>query len=459
MMTSTSSQLSQENTLLADRLLRPFQQFARTESSGGIVLLVFTAVALAWANSPWSQTYFDLWERKFTVGFDSGVLTMSLHHWINDGLMAVFFFLVGLEIKREMLVGELASARQAALPLAAALGGMVVPAAIYTAFNAGGPGARGWGIPMATDIAFALGVLALLGPRVPAALKVFLTAVAIADDIGAVLVIAVFYTADLSWASLALGGGLLVALIAVNRAGVRHPAVYAMLGVALWGAFLSSGVHATVAGVLFAMTIPSRTRIKEDEFVERARASLREFEQACGSGTTVLSNSQQQEAVHALEGACEGVQAPLLTMERKLHGVVAFGIMPLFAFANAGVRVGSELFAGLSWPVTLGVFLGLLLGKPLGITALSWLSVRKGVAALPGDVRWRDLHGVSWLGGIGFTMSLFIANLAFGNTNLLDSAKVGILLASLAAGIAGWTMLRDVGSSPAPSLEEAADSE
>ncbi|MFN2400421.1 MAG: Na+/H+ antiporter NhaA [Gemmatimonadaceae bacterium] len=459
MVASPNPEQTQENTLLADRLLRPFQQFARTESSGGIVLLVSTAVALVWANSPWSQSYFDLWERKFTLGVEGGVLTMSLHHWINDGLMAVFFFLVGLEIKREMLVGELASARLAALPIAAAIGGMVVPAAIYVAFNAGGPGARGWGIPMATDIAFALGVLALLGPRVPAALKVFLAALAIADDIGAVLVIAVFYTADLSWASLALGGGLLAALIAVNRSGVRHPAIYLLLGVALWGAFLSSGVHATVAGVLFAMTIPSRTRINEDEFVRRAKESLREFEQACGPDTSVLSNNQQQEAVHALEGACEGVQAPLLTMERKLHALVAFGIMPLFALANAGVRVSAELFAGISWAVTLGVFVGLLLGKPLGITALSWLSVRRGMAALPGAVRWRELHGVSWLGGIGFTMSLFIANLAFGTTNLLDSAKIGILLASLAAGVVGWALLRDVGASPAPSLEEAADSE
>ncbi|MGH7719863.1 MAG: Na+/H+ antiporter NhaA [Gemmatimonadaceae bacterium] len=435
---------------LIERVLRPFQQFVQTESAGGIVLLACTAVALVWANSPWAASYFHLWETPLTVGAPRVGLTMSLHHWINDGLMAVFFFLVGLEIKRELLVGELASPRQAALPIAAALGGMLVPAAIYAALNAGSEGAAGWGIPMATDIAFALGVLALLGPRVPVSLKVFLTALAIADDIGAVLVIALFYTAAIDWTSLGVGAVVLALLAAVNRGGVRHPTVYSLLGVVLWVAFYRSGVHATVAGVLLALAIPSRTRIKEDEFVERAHTSLREFERACGPGTTVLSSREQQEAVHTLESACEEVQSPLMRIEHKLHGVVAFGIVPLFALSNAGVPLG-DVAGSIALPITLGVVLGLVLGKPLGITLFAWGAVRLGLASRPGDATWRMLHGVSWLGGIGFTMSLFIANLAFGEGSRLDSAKIGILGASVAAAAMGWLLLR----TPAPAAAES----
>ena len=428
---------------LIDRVMRPFQRFTKTESSGGIVLLACTAVALAWANSPWADSYHHLWETPVTVGLPGRGLTLSLHHWINDGLMAVFFFLVGLEIKREMLVGELASARQAALPIAGAIGGMVVPAGIYAALNAGGPGAAGWGIPMATDIAFALGVVALLGPRVPLGLKVFLAALAIVDDIGAVLVIAFFYTASVSVTALGIGAALLVLLVLCNVAGVRHTAVYALLGIALWGAFLASGVHATIAGVLLAMTIPARTLINEDEFLERGRAILNDFEKSCSPATTVLTNAGQQHAIHELETACENAQAPLLRMEHGLHGIVAFGIMPLFALANAGVHFGSGLLAGLSVPVTLGTVLGLVIGKPVGIALAAWLATRMGLASLPAGARWSSLIGVSCLGGIGFTMSIFIAGLAFpGSAELLDSAKTGILAASLAAGVLGWLFLR-----------------
>jgi NhaA family Na+:H+ antiporter len=428
---------------LIEHLLRPFQRFAATESSGGIVLLICTIVALAWANSPWADSYHRLWETPFTIGAASRVLTLSLHHLINDGLMAVFFFLVGLEIKREMLVGELASLQHAALPIAGAIGGMLLPAAIYAAFNATGAGAPGWGIPMATDIAFAIGVLALLGPRVPLPLKIFLVALAIVDDIGAVLVIAFFYTSTISWAAIGTGAGLLAALFACNAAGVRRPAAYSVLGLLLWAALLASGVHATIAGVLLAMTVPSSTRINEDEFLRRGRAILDDFERACSPATTVLTNADHQHAIHELEVAGEQAQAPLLRIEQKLHGVVAFGIMPLFALANAGVHFGADLFASLSLPVTLGIVLGLVLGKPLGITLFAWLATRVGVAALPSDSSWRSLHGVSWLGGIGFTMSLFIAGLAFQSSpELLDSAKVGILTASILAGLTGWVVLR-----------------
>jgi NhaA family Na+:H+ antiporter len=433
---------------LIERALKPFAEFAHTASSGGIVLLVCTVLALAWANSPWAASYHHIWELEISAEAGPFSIRSTLHHLINDGLMVVFFFLVGLEIKREVLIGELASLRQAALPAAAALGGMVVPAAIYAALNVGGSGSAGWGIPMATDIAFALGVLALLGDRVPAGLKVFLAALAIVDDIGAVLVIAIFYTSEVSWAALGLGIALLLLAAGANAAGVRRPAAYALIGLALWGAVLVSGVHATIAGVLLAMAIPSRTRIDEDEFLSRARQSVDEFERGCGPGTTVLTNQVQQEALLTLETLCEQAQAPLQRTERTLHGIVAFFIMPLFALANAGVQLGGgDSATALSSPVMLGVLLGLVLGKPLGITLFSWAAVRMGVATLPSRVTWRMVHGVAWLGGIGFTMSLFVAGLAFpGMPALLAAAKLGILAASLGAGICGWILLRRAGS-------------
>ena len=435
--------LSPPTPPLIDTVLRPFQRFARIESAGGFLLLACTVVALAWANSPWAPGYHHLWETPLELGAGGRRLSLTLHHFINDGLMAVFFFLVGLEIKREMLVGELASLRQAALPIAAAIGGMVVPASLYAMLNAGGPGALGWGIPMATDIAFALGVVALMGPRVPLSLKIFLTALAIVDDIGAVLVIAFFYTAELSMGALMTAGVLLVLLAGCNAAGVRHPVAYVLLGLALWGAVFASGIHATIAGVLLAMTIPARTRIDEDEFLVRGQALLADFARASGPDTTVLTNSDQQHALHRLEMACEQAQAPLLRMEHALHGVVAFGIMPIFALANAGVHLGGGMLAGLTWPVTNGILLGLVVGKPLGITLFAWLATRAGLTRLPAGASWRALIGVSCLGGIGFTMSIFIASLAFpGSPALLDSAKVGILGASLLAGLAGWAMLR-----------------
>jgi NhaA family Na+:H+ antiporter len=437
---------------LVRRALDTFQQFARAEASSGLLLLACAAVALAWANSPWADGYFHLWEVPVTIGTPAFGLTESLHHWINDGLMAVFFFLVGLEIKRELLVGELSSLRQAALPIAAAIGGMVIPAALYALLNPSGPGASGWGIPMATDIAFALGILALLGNRVPLALKVFLAALAIVDDLGAVLVIAFFYTATISWASLGVAAVVLAMLLTINRAGVRHPAPYALLGIMLWVAFLQSGIHATIAGVLLAMTIPARTRIDQQEFANQVREGLGGFERASGPGVSVLTNSAQQEVIHHIEDACEGAQSPLMRLEHALHGVVAFGILPLFALANAGVRLGGNVAGAFSDSVALGIVLGLVVGKPLGITLASWLVVRSGVSALPGGTTWRHIHGASWLGGIGFTMSLFVAGLAFQDGRLVDASKLGILAASLVAGITGWLLLR---SSRAPRAAEA----
>jgi Na+:H+ antiporter, NhaA family len=433
-----------------DRLLRPFQRFAQQETSSGVVLLGCAIVALTWANSPWGASYERLWEQPITIGHVRWGLTMSLHHWINDGLMAIFFFVVGLEIKRELLIGELSTRQTAALPIAGALGGMIVPALIYAAFNVGTDGARGWGIPMATDIAFALGALSLLGPRVPTAFKIFLAALAIADDLGAVVVIAVFYTADLSMLSLGAAAALLAVLFGANRLGARHAAVYALLGIALWFALLTSGVHATIAGVLLALTIPARTRINESEFIACVERSLADFRAADEPGTTVLTSRGHQDAVQQLEEACEGAQAPLFKLEDKLHGFVAFGIMPLFALANAGVRVSGGSASILSSAIALGIVLGLVIGKPIGITLFSWLAARAGIAALPGEANWGTLHGVSWLGGIGFTMSLFIANLAFAGTPHLEEAKLGILVASSIAGVTGWAILNRTASRAEP---------
>ena len=427
---------------LIERVLGPFHRFAATSAAGGVVLLACTAVALAWANSPWADGYHHLWETPVTVGAPGLGLTLSLHAWVNDALMAVFFLLVGLEIKREVLVGELASRRTAALPVAAALGGMIAPALLYTAVNAGGPGAAGWGIPMATDIAFALGILALAGDRVPAALRVFLAALAIADDLGAVLVIALFYTSAIDWAALGGAGAVLLLLLALNRAGARRPLAYAVPGVVLWLFVLASGVHATIAGVLLALTIPARTRIDEPEFLGRAELSLAHFRAADEPGSTVLTNRGHQEALQELESACDAAQAPLQRMEQSLHGAVAFVVMPLFALANAGVPLGGAVGAALASPVALGIALGLLVGKPLGIVLASWLAVRSGAADLPAGVGWRHLHGAGWLGGIGFTMSLFVAGLAFDDAATLDVAKIGVLGASVLAGGVGYVLLR-----------------
>lgn len=418
-----------------------FQDFAERGVLAGLLLITATIVAIVWANSPLADSYFHLWEVELSVGLTSGPLSHSLHDWINDGLMVVFFLLVGLEIKRELLVGELSSPRHAALPLAAAIGGMVVPALLYSLVNLGGAGARGWGIPMATDIAFALGVLTLLGPRVPLGLKVFLTALAIVDDMGAVAVIALFYTSSIAWGALGLAAVAGVLLLTLNRFGVRHLAPYLLAGLALWGALLSSGIHATIAGVILAMAIPSRTRINAKEFSDQARGLIEDFERSETGDLAVITSKGQQEALYALDAAASGVQAPLLRLEQHLHGLVSYLIMPLFALANAGVAL-EGLTSVLSDRVTIGVVAGLLIGKPGGVMLFSWLAVRLGVAQLPVAVAWSELHAAAWLAGIGFTMSLFVGSLAFGEGQLLTAAKVGILFGSLVAGTVGWYLAR-----------------
>jgi NhaA family Na+:H+ antiporter len=426
-------------------LVSPFQKFAAMEASGGILLFASTVVALIWANSYWRHEYTALWHAHFNVGLGRLNLNRDLHFWVNDALMSVFFFLVGLEIKRELLVGELSSLRQAALPILAALGGVLVPAAFYTALNSSGSGARGWAIPMATDIAFALGVMALLGDRVPLGLKVFLTALAIVDDIAAVLVIALFYTAHLAWGALGVAACCLLLAIVANRFGVRHPLPYALIGAALWMAVLLSGVHATIAGVLLAFTIPSRTSVNQDNFLGHSRALPDHVETVSPAGTVnILSDIEQQTAVDALEDPCEEVQSPLHRFETALHPWVAFLILPLFALANAGVSLPGDVGKLVTQPITLGVVFGLILGKPIGVTIASWLAVRTGLAALPENVSWMQIQGAGWLAGIGLTMSFFLTSRSFTVETQLTAAKFGILIASLCASVVGSALLMSV---------------
>ncbi|HET9520869.1 MAG TPA: Na+/H+ antiporter NhaA [Candidatus Limnocylindrales bacterium] len=420
-----------------DRLLAPFREFSRREASGGVLLMVAAVVALAWANSPFADSYAGLWQTELTIGVGDLALAKPLLLWINDGLMAVFFLVVGLEIKREVLVGELATVRKAMLPIAAAVGGAVLPALLFVLIAGGDPEAiRGWGVPMATDIAFALGVLALLGSRAPVGLRIFLTALAIVDDLLAVLVIAVFYSSGLSPVALAAAAAVLVALVAANRLGVRRPLVYAVLGVGLWVAILQSGIHATIAGVLLAMTIPARTRIDRPAFVEGARRLVANL----SDRRDAPSDEEHHATLWDLEDLTEHAQAPMLRIEHALLPWVAFLIVPLFALANAGVAIGGDLGGALTSPTALGVIVGLVIGKQIGITLGAWLVVRAGLAALPDGVSWRHVYGGAWLGGIGFTMSLFVADLAFGESSLA-LAKIGILAASVIAGVGGYLVL------------------
>jgi NhaA family Na+:H+ antiporter len=424
-------------------VLSPFARFARLEASGGLVLLAATAVALIWANSGWSGSYFALFQKtKFTVGFGDWALSKPLILWINDLLMAFFFLLVGLEIKRELMVGELKGMGKAALPIAAAVGGMAIPALIYVALNASGGGdLDGWGVPMATDIAFALGVLSLAGRTVPTSLKIFLTAFAIVDDLGAVLVIALFYTEKLSLLALGIALALLVLLWILNRAGVRSLVPYLLVGLPLWFAFLKSGVHATVAGVLLALVIPLKPCIRSEEAIRAAGRLVEERDKARQS----RDDSMLGAAWSAMERLSGMAQAPLVRLEHALHPLVTWFILPLFALANAGVAITGSEGGGLFGPVGLGILLGLLLGKPLGVVGLSWMAVKLRLAKLPEGVTWRHLTGAGLLGGVGFTMALFIGGLAFGGSPLLEETKRAILLASLLAGIAGWLVLK-VGS-------------
>jgi Na+:H+ antiporter, NhaA family len=456
------------------RLMRPVKYFFHLKVAGGILLFLNSVLAMIWANSAWHESYHDLWHAPFSIRLGDFALSYPLEYWINDGLMVIFFFVIGLEIKREILVGELRSMKKALLPIVAALGGVVVPAGLYLAVNQGGPGESGWGIPMATDIAFALGMLAILGRRAPVSLTIFLTALAIADDLAAVLVIAIFYTAKLSVTSLLAGFGLLGLMMVANRLWVRSPIVYALLGVAVWLAFLKSGVHATIAGVLAAFCIPARMLVEPDTFLSAGRQLLDRFDRLTKAmpslpeaasrwrgRTGIFQNQHQIETIESLEKVCEYSQTPLQRMERGLHLWVTILILPLFALANAGVEVIGDPTEMLLTPVTMGVVLGLVLGKPVGIFLFSWIAVKLGWCVLPAGARWKHILAVGCLAGIGFTMSLFITGLAFTDRTLTNEAKLGILVASMIAVILGGIALQLAGRKDkavcAPDLEEEAE--
>ena len=436
---------------LFGRILSPFQEFLRRTTTGGVVLIISTIAALAVASGPGSRAFNDIWAYPLTIALGEHFkLQLSLQQWVNDALMAFFFLVVGLELKREILVGELSSLKDAALPIIAAMGGMVVPALIYASFNAGVPTASGWGIPMATDIAFAIGILVLLAWRIPRNVIIFLTALAVADDLGAVLVIAVFYTGDVDLQALTAAAILFVVLLLLNRGGVRNALPYSITGVLLWLAVHESGVHATLAGILIAISIPARPRYLPPAFDRRIaelHSAFRADQLDEETADDPLSNPRMARIAEAMEHSAAAVQSPLQRIEHRLTPWVTFVIIPIFALSNAGIDLRAVAWGeALSSPVTSGVFAGLVLGKFVGIAAFSWAAVQLRMARLPADVRWSHLLGAAWLGGIGFTMSLFIAQLAFSSPDIIEEAKLGILLGSaMSAGI-GLAWLLAAGS-------------
>jgi len=434
-MTSTSER-SQNNPFVGY-----FEWFVHSEVIGSILLLACTVIALVWANSPWAGVYDDLLHTYIGVGWGDHIFKLNLHHWINDGLMVIFFFVVGLEIKRELVVGELSSFEKASLPVAAALGGMVAPALLFVALNFGGDGARGWGIPMATDIAFALGVLAIFGKRVPLGLKVFLTALAIADDLGAVAVIALYYTEKIKFGALVVAAVLLLALFCAIQFKIRRIGFLLALMVGVWLAVFASGVHATVAGILLAMVIPVRPDLSPKQFILDAEAFLEKAKNQIQSGNCIVTDKEQLEAVESIHIRAGDALPTGLMLEHVLHPVQVWVILPLFALANAGVALGGDVGEILASPLALGIIAGLVVGKPLGITLMSWIVVRSGRGRLPEGVTWAQVAGAGCLAGIGFTMSLFVSDLAFDNEVLITAAKIGILAASLTSGIIGYVVL------------------
>ncbi len=431
------------------KLLTPLERFIKGETNSGILLVICTILALLIANSPYLHQYESILAGHWRIGSDYFQLDMSLHHWINDGLMTFFFFLVGLEIKREVLVGELSDLRSALLPVCAAVGGMVVPALCYFALNAQGAGANGWGIPMATDIAFAVTALVLLGGRCPKALMTFVIALAIVDDMGAVLVIALFYTSDVHVVSLLWAGAMLAAMVALNVMGVRRPWVYFAFGAALWVFMHHSGLHATLAGILAAMTIPARPKYRPIVFLEGAEQLLARFKDKREADRNILRNTGMAATLQTLENGINKAQTPLQNLEHAHHLPVNFLIIPLFALANAAIPIDTAtLGAVFSDSVTLGVIVGLVLGKPVGIVLATWLAVKSGVCKLPTGVSLAHIVGAGLLAGIGFTMSIFIAELGFsGEKVLLVHAKTGILFASIAAAVLGFVYLWLIGCS------------
>jgi NhaA family Na+:H+ antiporter len=429
-----------------DILLKPINSFLKNEIVAGALLFMCAVIAMIWANSPLKESYHQLWETHFAISFGNFEISKTLHYWINDGLMSIFFFVVGLELKREIIGGELTTLKKAALPIGAALGGMLVPALIFIGLNPDSPASSGWGIPMATDIAFALGVLILLGKRVPVSIKLFLTALAIIDDLGAVLVIAFFYTSDISFMNLAIGGGFMATLIAANHLGVRNTLFYGIVGIGgVWLSFLLSGVHATIAGVLLAFAIPARTKIDELGFIKKLKEYTEWFEKSDRIDSRLIT-TKQLHIIQEIKTASMYAETPLQRLEEAMHPLVAFIVVPLFALANAGIELSGETFSSLLHPVTIGVVSGLVLGKFLGVTGFTFLLVKTKIAVLPPGVNWTHICGIALLAGIGFTMSLFISELAFTDPAMILHAKLGIMIASVIAAALGFVVLFIMGN-------------
>lgn len=433
------------------RLLQPFRRFAQLESSSSIVLLLATLAALFLANSPFSETYQQVLQIPLGARFGATMVSWPVVSWVNDVLMALFFLVVGLEVKRELLVGELASFRRAILPVVAAAGGMLVPALIYLFLNHTGPAQRGWGVPIATDIAFSLAVLTAFGSRIPLALRIFLASLAIADDIGGVLVIAVAYTGGLHLVWIGAALGIFLACLGLNRLGVTRLSIYLGMGALLWIALHASGIHPTLSGVILALAVPSRSFLPPEHFVERGHIRLEELQQA---HVADQHGTERREHLGELQTGLHLVEAPLDRLQARLHPWVSYGIMPLFALANAGVPMRGFHLASVMQPEFAGVALGLILGKPLGITLFSWVAVRARLAELPHGVGWGHLHAASWVAGIGFTVAIFIAGLAFGTGERYTQTRIAILLASTAAAIVGAALL-SLTPKPHPAHDES----
>lgn len=433
--------IQQQTKEIVKQVLNPFDQFLKRQSSAGILLLIAAMVAMIWSNSPYSAMYFDIWDTELTLGNGLFRVSEPLIHWVNDGLMALFFFVVGLEIKREVMAGELSSVKDMVMPLTAAIGGMIVPVLIFILIVGNSEMVKGWGIPMATDIAFSLGVLSLLGSKVPIGLKVFLTGLAIVDDIGAILIIAFFYSNDIQWVYLLVAAGLLLLLFIFNYFNLRQVALYIFVGLFVWFCFLKSGVHPTVAGVLVALTIPARRKIKMQAFIDETKSNLELYESADWPDSKVLLAEKQISAVDGIAESVKKVQSPVQSLENYLSVFTANLVMPIFALANASIVVVGNEFSLLN-RMSLGVGLGLLIGKVMGVSLFSWLSVRLGWAQLPKSVSWKQIVAVGFLAGIGFTMSLFITNLAFADPAVTIASKFGIVVSSLLAGTIGFVILK-----------------